>query len=117
VPSGAPELTFVFATPTAPLLAAASARVAAHDLERVAVIPFTAGIANGEGRSYDPLGLPTLAAIAAPWTLRNPAFGMETVDLEAMRTMTLAFRDVILDLQELPRAVTAGGRPCGSAAP
>lgn len=112
VPTGAPELTFVFATPTAPLLDAMDARVAGYDLERTAVVPFTAGIANGEGRSYEPLGFPTLAAIAGPWTLRNPAFGMESVDVAAMRSMTLAFRDVIVDLQELPRAVTAAGRSC-----
>lgn len=112
VPEGGPELTFVFATPSAPLLDAMSAHVVAANLERTAVVPFTAGIANGEGRSYEPLGFPTLAAIAAPWTLRNPAFGMETVDVEAMRRMTLAFRDVIVDLQERPRAETAGGRAC-----
>jgi hypothetical protein len=112
VPTGAPELTFVFATPTASLLEAMRARIVGHDLERMAIVPFTAGIANGEGRSYDPLGFPTLAAIAGPWTLRNPAFGMETVDVEAMRNMTLAFRDVIVDLQDAPRAATSGGRAC-----
>lgn len=112
VPSMLPELTFVFTTPTVPLLAAAAARIAGHDLQRTAVVPFTAGIANGEGKSYDARGFPTLAIIAAPWTLRNPAFGMETVNVEAMRTMTLAVRDVILDLQDQPRALTSGGRSC-----
>jgi len=115
VATGAPELTFVFATPTAPLLDAIASQVIAHDLERVALVPFSAGIANGEGRSYESLGLPTLAAIAAPWTLRNPAFGMETVEVAAMRRMTLAFRDVILALHDVPRALTSGGRVCGPA--
>lgn len=115
VPSMLPELTFVFATPSEPLLATAAARVAGYDLQRTAVVPFTAGIANGEGKAYDAVGLPTLAVIAAPWTLRNPAFGMETVDVDAMRTMTLAFRDMISDLQDVPRAATSGGRACQSA--
>lgn len=114
VPSGLPELTFFFATPTAALLDTAAAAVTAHDLARVAVVPFTAGIANGEGKSYDERGFPTLAAIAGPWTLRSPAFGMETVDVEAMRRMTLAFRDVVMELQGLSRAETSDGRPCRS---
>jgi len=52
VPSMLPELTFVFATP-APLLATAAARIAGHDLQRRAVVPFAARIANGEGKAYD----------------------------------------------------------------
>jgi hypothetical protein len=112
--SGFPELTFIFATPTAAILDAAAASVTHHDLERVAVIPFSTGIANGEGKAYESRGFPTLAAIAAPWTLRTPAFGMETVDVPAMRRMTLAFRDMIVRLQALPRETTAGGRACRS---
>lgn len=104
VPTGAPELTFVFATPASTLLAAATSAITAHDLQRTTVIPFTAGIANGEGKSYDERGFPTIAAIASPWTLRNPAFGIETVDVVAMREMTLAFRDVLVALQDPPPA-------------
>lgn len=114
VPSGLPELTFVFATPTATILDAAASAVVRHDLQRVAVVPFTAGIANGEGKAYASRGFPTLAAIAAPWTLRSPAFGMETVDVEAMRRMTLAFRDVVVELQEPSRAAISGGHVCHS---
>jgi len=116
-PSGFPELTFVFATPTGAILDAAATSVTEHELERVAVVPFTAGIANGEGKAYESRGFPTVAAIAAPWTLRTPAFGMETVDIAAMRRMTLAFRDVIVRLQELSRAETSGGRACRSLPP
>jgi len=43
---------------------------------------------------------------------RFTAVGMETVDVEAMRNMTLAFRDVIVDLQDVSRAATSGGRSC-----
>lgn len=111
-PSGFPELTFLFATPTAALLDAATSAVTRHDLRRVAVVPFTAGIANGEGKAYETRGFPTLAAIAGPWTLRSPAFGMETVDVEAMRRMTLAFRDVVVELQGTARASISDGRPC-----
>jgi hypothetical protein len=115
--SGLPELTFVFATATAAILDAVAGSVTQHDLERVAVVPFTAGIANGEGKAYESRGFPTVAAIAAPWTLRAPAFGMETVDVAAMRRMTLAFRDVIVRLQDLSRAETSGGRACRSLPP
>jgi hypothetical protein len=113
-PSGFPELTFVFATPTAAILGAVAASVTQHDLERVAVVPFSTGIANGEGKAYESRGFPTIAAIAAPWTLRMPAFGMETVNVEAMRRWTLASRDMILQLQDLPRATISDGRACRS---
>lgn len=113
-PSGLPELTFLFATPTSPMLGVAADVVVEHDLPRFAVVPFSAGIANGEGKSYDERGFPTLAVIAAPWTLRTPAFAMETVDVDAMRRMTLAFRDLVVRLQDLSRAVLSDGRPCRS---
>jgi len=96
VPTGSPELTCVFVSDSEPLLDAVDASIVAHDLPRMAVVPFSVGIANGEEQSYEERGFPTVAAIASPWTLRNPAFGMETVDVAAMREMTLAFRDILL---------------------
>jgi hypothetical protein len=102
VPTGAAELTFVFTSDDPPLLDLVGTRIVARNLSRVAVVPFSAGIANGEGRSYEERGFPTVAAIASPWTLRFPAFGMETVDVAAMREMTLALRDVILAVAEAP---------------
>jgi hypothetical protein len=53
-----------------------------------------------------------VALIAGPWTLYNPAFGMEAVDFEVFHRQARAIRDLLLGLHETPRDVIAGGTPC-----
>jgi hypothetical protein len=64
---------------------------------------------GGEGGAYHGELIPTLAGITGPWTLYNPAFGLdELIDFELMRRQTMTFGDVVLKLQGMPRQVIAG---------
>lgn len=64
---------------------------------------------GGEGGAYHGALIPTLAGIEGPWPLFFPNFEMdELVDFELMRRQTMAFGDVALKLQGLPREVIAG---------
>jgi hypothetical protein len=76
------------------------------------MISLALGLNSGEGSTYHDRGIPTLAMIAGPWVLFNPAYGLETVDPDGLRRMALAFRDVIVDLQEVPRADLWEGGTC-----
>jgi hypothetical protein len=88
------------------------AAVIRHDLRRNGVLPFIPGVVSGEGGTYQAHGFPTVAVIAGPWTLYNPAFGAEGVDADSLRRQTLAIRDLVLDVQDLPRAEIATGTTC-----
>lgn len=64
---------------------------------------------GGEGGPYHQHLIPTVAAITGPATLFMPAFTQdELLDVELMRRQTMAFGDIILELQGLPREVIAG---------
>ena len=64
---------------------------------------------GGEGGPYREHLVPTVAAITGPWTLFNPAFDLdELVDFDLMRRQTLAFGDLILAVDDVPREVLAG---------
>lgn len=64
---------------------------------------------GGEGGAYHQALVPTLAGIAGPNTLYNPAFGLDTlIDFDLMRRQTMAFGDTVLKLQGIPREVIAG---------
>jgi hypothetical protein len=67
---------------------------------------------GGEGGPYREHLIPTVAAITGPWTLFNPAFGLdELVDPELMRRQAMVFGDVILANGGVPRQVLAGLDP------
>jgi hypothetical protein len=53
--------------------------------------------------------VPTVALVTGPWSLYNPAFGMEAVDGELMRRQTLVFADILHDVGSVPREVLGGG--------
>jgi hypothetical protein len=112
VTSGFPEFLGLFVTPTPALIAAGIGAVTDHDLQRTGVLRFSPDVVSGEGGTYHGRGIPTVALIAGPWSLYNPAFGLEAVDLDLFRRQTIAVRDLLLDLDELPRDVIAGGAPC-----
>lgn len=64
---------------------------------------------GGEGGPYREFLVPTIAGITGPWTLYNPSFEMDDiVDFELMRRQTLAYADVVLAVDEIPRHVIAG---------
>lgn len=67
---------------------------------------------GGEGGPYREHLIPTVAAITGPWTLFNPAFGLdELVDPALMRRQAMVFGDVILANSWVPREILAGLDP------
>jgi hypothetical protein len=64
---------------------------------------------GGEGGPYHMRLLPTVALVAGPWSLYNPAFRMEALDGELMRGQTLVFGDLLYATSSMPREAIAGG--------
>jgi hypothetical protein len=63
---------------------------------------------GGEGTEYQQHLLPTISLVTGPWTLYNPAFGMEAIDGALMRTQSLVFADLIQGLAGTPSVALAG---------
>jgi hypothetical protein len=49
-----------------------------------------------------------VSLVTGPWTLYNPAFGMEAVDGGLMRKQSLVFADLIQGLAGTPSPLIAG---------
>ena len=64
---------------------------------------------GGEGTEYQQHLLPTISLVTGPWTLYNPAFGMEAIDGELMRKQSLVFADLIGGLAGTSKEELAGG--------
>jgi hypothetical protein len=64
---------------------------------------------GGEGGAYQQHLIPTIALVTGPWTLYDPAFGMEAIDGGLLRKQTLLFADLIQRLSPQPRALIGGG--------
>lgn len=119
VPTGQNELFVTFSMESPVLVEALIERVVAHDLRRSFVLrgadaprvgfpPHRSF--GGEGGPYREFLVPTAAGITGPWTLYNPAFGLdELVDFDLMRRQALAFGDLVLKVDDVPRQVIAGG--------
>jgi hypothetical protein len=117
-PTGESELFATFTLESPALVGALTETVVRHDLRRTWVLrgadapqlgfpPHRSF--GGEGGPYRAHLVPTVAAITGPWTLFDPAFSMhELVDFELMRRQTLAFGDLVLALDNVPREVIAG---------
>jgi hypothetical protein len=118
VRTGADEMFAVFVPESPALVTTVVNRVVGHDLRRTLVLRGAdapqAGFPphrsfGGEGGPYRERIVPTIAAITGPWTLFDPAFDLdELVDPALMRRQTLAFTDIIHDVEHLPRTVIAG---------
>jgi hypothetical protein len=63
---------------------------------------------GGEGTPYMVHLIPTVAFIAAPWTLFNPGYGLEQIDFKLLRKQTLQFTDFLLELRGTPQSKIAG---------
>ena len=116
-PSGQSEMFAIFSIESPLLVSALTNQVVAHDLRRSWILRGAdapqAGFPphrsfGGEGGPYREQIVPTIAAITGPWTLFDPAFGMELVDFALMRRQTMAFGDVILSVADKPRELIAG---------
>jgi hypothetical protein len=117
-PTGRSELLVTFAMESPLLVGLLIDRVTAHDLRRSFVLRGAdaprAGFPphrsfGGEGGPYREHLVPTVAGITGPWTLYDPSFPMELlVDFELMRRQAMAFGDVVLAVDDVPRQVIAG---------
>lgn len=63
---------------------------------------------GGLGTNFHGLLIPTIAGISGPWSLWAPTFGEEAIDFERMRDQTLAFGDIAVELDDVPRDEIAG---------
>jgi hypothetical protein len=116
--TGQNELFITFAIESPVLVEALIERIVAHDLRRTFVLrgadaPHVGFPPHrsfgGEGGPYREYLVPTVAGISGPWTLYNPSFGLdELVDFDLMRRQALAFGDVVLATDDVPRQVIAG---------
>jgi hypothetical protein len=117
-PTGRSELNTLFVGESPLLVGAVDNQVVSHDLRRTfvlrgadapgATIP-PHNSYGGEGGAYQQHLLPTIALVTGPWTLYNPAFGMEAIDGNLMRQQTLLFSDLIHQLGSVPAAAMGGG--------
>ena len=64
---------------------------------------------GGEGGPYHKHLLPTVALVTGPWSLYNPAFGMEAIDGALLHNQTLTFADLLHSVGSIPRESLAGG--------
>jgi hypothetical protein len=117
-PTGRSELNTLFAGESPVLVHALEEQVVKHDLRRTFVLRGSDAPAakipphnsfGGEGTEYQQHLIPTIALVTGPWTLYNPAFGMEAIDGELMRRQTLIFADLIHELGSQPAAALGGG--------
>jgi hypothetical protein len=117
-PTGRSELFATFTIESPVLVSNLIGQVVGHDLRRTFVLrgadapqlgfpPHRSY--GGEGGPYRQHLVPTVAAITGPWTLFNPAFGMdELIDFNLMHEQALAFADLVLAVDDVPRQVIAG---------
>jgi hypothetical protein len=63
---------------------------------------------GGLGTNFHSLLIPTIAGISGPWSLWAPAFGEDAIDFDRMRSQVLAFGDVAIALDDVPREEIAG---------
>jgi hypothetical protein len=116
--SGRSELVLIAVSRSKALRREVRRTVVRHDLRRHALIdgadfppPGTVPPRcsfGGEGGPYNKHLIPTVALIAAPATLFDPAFGLEGVDFTLMRRQTIAFTELVRRLDRMPRGAIAG---------
>lgn len=112
------ELSLVPVTNSEPLRRATIDMVKSRKLDPTAVI-WGADIPSedrvphfcsfgGEGSPYERHLLPTVATIAAPNVLFDPAFGTEAIDFRYMRKQSLGWTQVLLEMGFMSRTELAG---------
>jgi hypothetical protein len=121
LPSGQSEMLATFVSESPVLVASVIEQIVAHDLQRSFVLRGAdePGVRfpphrsyGGEGGPYREAIIPTVAAITGSWNLFSPAFDIdEILDVELMRRQTLAYGDLVLAVDDVPREVLAGADP------
>jgi hypothetical protein len=116
-PTGLSETTAIFIGESPVLVEQVARAVIAHDLQRTIALRGAdlPGLHlpphhsfGGEGTPYHNHLLPTVALVTGPWTLYNPAFGMEAIDGALLRNQSLTFTDLIHSVAAIPREALAG---------
>jgi hypothetical protein len=117
-PTGEPAVQQVAVSPSDALRAATSDAIRAYDVTRTVMLtgaefPVAGRVPSqcsfgGEGTPYNEQLLPTVAAISAPLTLYDPAFGLEGIDFKRMSSETLAFTDLLLGMGQMDADAIAG---------
>jgi hypothetical protein len=120
------ELALVPVTNSAPLRAATIAMVRRQRLDPTAVIQGAdAPVADrvphfcsfgGEGSPYERHLLPTVATIAAPNVLFDPAFGLEAIDVAYLHRQAVGWTSLLLQMSRMSQAALAGDVPSMRAA-
>ena len=115
--TGRPEPMIIAETISLPLRSAVQQVVSRYDMRRTLMIrgadvpsvraPLHCSF-GGEGTPFNKRLLPTVAAIAAPQTLYNPAFGIEGIDFGLMHRQMLAFTELIQRMGEMPQSGIGG---------
>jgi hypothetical protein len=115
------ELALVGVTNSTPLRAATVAMVTRQKLDPTAVIqgadapdparapPFCSF--GGEGSPYERHLLPTVATIAAPNVLFDPAFGVEAIDFSYLRRQAVGYTSLLLAMGRMSQTAIAGDIP------
>lgn len=117
--TGRGEMTIWCLGPSQILQEVVTAAVERRRLDRLAVMP---GIGKedgttvpayhsfgGIGTSFHQMLLPTTSIISGPWTLWIPGFGIDAVDVQRMRSQTLALGDLYFALAARSRDEIVGG--------
>lgn len=120
-PSGHSELLATFVSESPALVTSVLEQIVAHDLQRAFVLRGAdePGLRfpphrsfGGEGGPYREAIIPTVAAITGSWNLFSPAFDTdEILDIELMRRQTMAYGDLVLAVDDIPREILAGADP------
>jgi len=117
-PSGRTELNTMFVGESPVLVRAVDEQVVNHDIRRTFVLRGADAPAakipphnsyGGEGGAYQQHLIPTIALVTGPWTLYNPAFGMEAIDGDLMRRQALLFADLMHGLAGESATAMGGG--------
>jgi hypothetical protein len=118
VATGLTEPTGIFVGESPVLVEEVSRKLVEHDLRRSIVlrgadlpgarIPPHHSF-GGEGTPYHKHLIPTVGLVTGPWSLYNPAFGMEAIDDGLLRRQTIVFADLVHAVGPVPREALAGG--------
>src|SRR3954470_2420998 len=131
--NGLREVQFLAITNSQPLVRTAEDVVRKYDMQRTillqgadapgATVPSHCSF-GGEGTPYNIHVLPTVAAIAAPQSLYDPPFGLDSIDFDVMHSEMLGYTELLnrmgtMSQQDIAGAVTldrqrraAGGEAC-----
>jgi hypothetical protein len=131
--NGLREIQFVAVTASAPLVRTVDDVVKKYDMKRTielqgadapgATVPSHCSF-GGEGTPYNQRLLPTVASIAAPQSLYDPAFGLRSIHFGVMHSEMLGYTELLnrmgtMSRQDIAGQVTvdrqrraAGGQPC-----